>query len=77
MEKYKPPDQNIQQQPSQLVAKKERNYYKSSYPTDKEQGLEKDEFEDVDVMSIASEFVGKLLQRRSRNKKRQKKRKNV
>lgn len=56
------------QQSSQAMITKERNYYKSSYPT-QEQSHEKDIFDDVNVMSMAREFVGQLLQRRSSNTK--------
>ena len=63
IQKTKPP----KQQP-QAIKPEKRNYYVSSYPLEM-QSHEKDVFDNVDVMEMAREFVGKVLQRRSTPKK--------
>ena len=62
IQKTKPP----KQQP-QAIKPEKRNYYVSSYPLEM-QSHEKDVFDNVDVMEMAREFVGKVLQRRSSKK---------
>jgi len=56
-----------QQPSSQAIKPEKRNYYVSSYPLEM-QSHEKDVFDNVDVMEMAREFVGKVLQRRSTKK---------
>jgi hypothetical protein len=70
MQKTRPPKQCNN---SQAIARTlKRNYYESSYSFEEGQAEGKDVFEDVDVMNMAHEFVGKVLQRRSRKNKRRK-----
>ncbi|KAL7439330.1 hypothetical protein ACHAXH_006678 [Discostella pseudostelligera] len=68
MQKTRPPKQCNN---SQAIARTlKRDYYESSYSFEEGQAEGKDVFEDVDVMNMAHEFVGKVLQRRSRKNKR-------
>jgi len=68
MQKTRPPKQCDN---SQAIARPlKRDYYESSYSFEEGQTEGKDIFEDVDVMNMAHEFVGKVLQRRSKKNTR-------
>ena len=83
MQKSRPPpqaDKSISQQDQShaMVLKEKKNYYDASYPTQEEQ-FERDAFDDIDVMSMTSEFVGQvgqLLKRRRPLKKRRRRKAN-
>jgi hypothetical protein len=70
MQKTRPPKNCDNSQTTAPTLK--RDYYESSYLFEEGQTEGKDVFEDVDVMNMAHEFVGKVLQRRSRKNKRRK-----
>jgi len=63
MQKAKPPQhsEHFPREPSQAVTSVKRNHYESSYSSGHSD--DKDIFEDVDVMKLSREFVGKLLNR--------------
>lgn len=62
MQKTRPPKQCHNSQA--IAAPVKRDYYESSYPRDG-QSEGKNVFEDVDVMNMVHEFVGKVMQRTS------------
>ena len=80
MQKSRPPPQagksiSQQDQSQSMVLKEKKNYYDASYPAQEEQ-FDRDAFDDIDVMSMTSDFFGQLLKRRRPSKKKRRRKAN-